>query len=465
MSTQEGEGDGRNRGPLSIGFSPAFSSGGLHRHPDWQRERNGVFAALSYLCDSEIVMPSATDAEELFTSESYWKSADLHIAFGPAPEVERVELENYLAASTEVPRGIPTAWWGIDRPVAHLYKRYDAWVLGVERPFSLDGRVVLVPDWEFQEIQGALLRLARFIDTEMNRPARIPLQGPDDVTPVVRIRPAGWDDFDLHAMVRWLEARGVAVELSDSAELVEGEQVHLAVVATPNEVIDAEHSSAVFAAQIVKHGVPTYAVSETPFLAARSYLPFAFGGGARDGAAVNAEQIERFARMVASVSRKDFGWNDAYFSCFLSHSSTDKDLVRAVYGGLSTHGVACWLDEHQLVAGDGLNEEITRGIHSTDKLVLFCSEASLGSWWVGSEVEHALARERQLHANGNSVKLLVPVDLDGTILSDEHVSHAWAGTIRQRVVKPYTGSVHDIVDAVLRALTVERTNNLPPKRL
>ena len=45
-----------------------------------------------------------------------------------------------------------------------------------------------------------------------------------------------------------------------------------------------------------------------------------------------------------------------------------------------------WLDEHQMLPGDDIYEQIDRGIRHWDKILLCCSEASLTSWWVDNEI-------------------------------------------------------------------------------
>lgn len=88
------------------------------------------------------------------------------------------------------------------------------------------------------------------------------------------------------------------------------------------------------------------------------------------------------------------------------------------------HKVSCWLDEHQLLPGDKLDEQIDRAVNQADKLLLLCSREVLagprGGWWVDREVTRSLQKEERLSRERNeSVTCIIPVDLDGFLFSDE----------------------------------------------
>src|SRR4051812_37529975 len=75
-----------------------------------------------------------------------------------------------------------------------------------------------------------------------------------------------------------------------------------------------------------------------------------------------------------------------FYSCFISYSHTDKSFARRLHDQLQGRGIRCWLDEHQLLPGDDIYEQVDHGIRLWDKVLLCCSKASLTSWWVDNEI-------------------------------------------------------------------------------
>jgi hypothetical protein len=85
-----------------------------------------------------------------------------------------------------------------------------------------------------------------------------------------------------------------------------------------------------------------------------------------------------------------------FYSCFISYSHTDQSFARRLHDQLQGRGIRCWLDEHQMLPGDDIYEQIDRGIRFWDKVLLCCSQASLTSWWVDSEINKAFEKEQWL---------------------------------------------------------------------
>jgi hypothetical protein len=95
-------------------------------------------------------------------------------------------------------------------------------------------------------------------------------------------------------------------------------------------------------------------------------------------------------------------------TCFLSHASVDKHLVRQVAVTLHSLGIDTWFDERQMRAGDPVVGKIQEGLESAKWIVLFLSRRSLDSPWLNAELEAAL------HAQIASRKYeaIIPVLLD-----------------------------------------------------
>jgi hypothetical protein len=160
-----------------------------------------------------------------------------------------------------------------------------------------------------------------------------------------------------------------------------------------------------------------------------------------------------------------------FYSCFISYSHADKAFARRLHDTLQGRGIRCWLDEHQLLAGDDFFEQIDRGIKLWDKVLLCCSEHSLKSWWVNDEIERAFAKEQRLmRERGKKVLALVPLDLDGHLRD-------WGGgkaeQIRTRFAPRFTGwetnnSIFEAqVENVVKALMADDAGREapPPQRL
>jgi hypothetical protein len=70
---------------------------------------------------------------------------------------------------------------------------------------------------------------------------------------------------------------------------------------------------------------------------------------------------------------------------FISHSSEDKDFVRALAVDLAARGHQPWLDEWEILAGESITEHVSAGVEDADFLILVLSKAAVQSRWVEQE--------------------------------------------------------------------------------
>lgn len=79
--------------------------------------------------------------------------------------------------------------------------------------------------------------------------------------------------------------------------------------------------------------------------------------------------------------------NDSVFAydVFLSHSSKDKDVVRAVAERLKADGIRVWFDEWEITPGDNIPAKIEDGLDRSRVLVFCMSASAFGSDWTQLE--------------------------------------------------------------------------------
>jgi uncharacterized protein YjbI with pentapeptide repeats len=84
-----------------------------------------------------------------------------------------------------------------------------------------------------------------------------------------------------------------------------------------------------------------------------------------------------------------------FYSCFLSHSSADKDFARRLHSRMRDEGLRVWFDEVQMQGGKKLHEQIDEAIRTYDKLLIVLSPHSMNSDWVKTELRKAFQQERR----------------------------------------------------------------------
>ena len=76
-------------------------------------------------------------------------------------------------------------------------------------------------------------------------------------------------------------------------------------------------------------------------------------------------------------------------SVFISHSSKDDGIVRALRQALEALGVETWADSERLSGGDLLSAEIRKAIEDAGCFLAVVSLPALNSDWVQREIEYA----------------------------------------------------------------------------
>ncbi|QPC82690.1 toll/interleukin-1 receptor domain-containing protein [Phototrophicus methaneseepsis] len=121
------------------------------------------------------------------------------------------------------------------------------------------------------------------------------------------------------------------------------------------------------------------------------------------------------------------------FSTFISYSYDSRNpndpgniFAQKVHDWLQKQGVRCWLDKHQVNAGDFVLESIDEGIKVWDKLVFCCNERAMNSEWVRKELRRAIEKENETEKKlGKRLPIIIPLNMDDYLFSEACKKHPY----------------------------------------
>ena len=81
---------------------------------------------------------------------------------------------------------------------------------------------------------------------------------------------------------------------------------------------------------------------------------------------------------------------------FISYSQVDSDFARQLNDSLQTQGKLTWFDQESIASGTDFQQEIYRGIESSDVFLFILSPQSVNSLYCSDEVEYAVGLNKRI---------------------------------------------------------------------
>lgn len=128
-----------------------------------------------------------------------------------------------------------------------------------------------------------------------------------------------------------------------------------------------------------------------------------------------------------------------YYTCFISHSSNDKDFAGRLHSDLINKGVRCYYAPVDMKSGKMIHQQLDEAIRYHDKLLLVLSKYSLASDWVANEIKWARKREKESGKQKLFPITLVPYkELEGWNLFDSDTATDLAAEVRSYHIADFT---------------------------
>ena len=146
-----------------------------------------------------------------------------------------------------------------------------------------------------------------------------------------------------------------------------------------------------------------------------------------------------------------------YDDCYLIFSYQDVGFAYPLCEILQNGGIRCWLDEHDTIIRYEVRNAINDAIRQTEKILLCCSQASLGNEWIEPLISEILAWEReyqQKHQTNQPIFYLL--DLDGYLYNGyqgESVDILRRRLVIQCLDWEHDAEFHQSVEWILELLT------------
>ncbi len=125
-----------------------------------------------------------------------------------------------------------------------------------------------------------------------------------------------------------------------------------------------------------------------------------------------------------ALDNGDTGDRGSAAAVYIVHSLADRTFARRLYDQLQQRGRRCWLHQHPMLPGDGLDDSFDLGPRRYDAVILCCSGASLASWWIAAELDEVANRDR-------GAEVLLPINL-----GDTESGETWARISDSRHLPP-----------------------------
>ena len=141
---------------------------------------------------------------------------------------------------------------------------------------------------------------------------------------------------------------------------------------------------------------------------------------------------------------------------FLSHSSHDKFLVKAIATKLGEK--RCIYDEYSFEEGMKTLDEILRTLEDTDLFVIFLSNFSLESEWVKKELDYAYKK-----LNEDQIKKIYPIIIDNNLEYKDKRIPKWLSDNYNLQKLSQSARISNVIRRLLREITWEKYPQLKEK--